>query len=107
VDSITRVEERMNGPFPLTCKLAHNYPNPFNPKTVISYTIGEIGQSPVQVDLSIYNVSGKKVMTLVSARQPAGSYTVEWDASDFSSGVYLCQLKAGDFSETRKLIYIK
>ena len=69
-----------------------NYPNPFNPVTTISYTVGAHHDVPVLVDLSIYNLLGQKVATLVSAKHPAGKYEVQWDASGFSSGVYFYQL---------------
>jgi hypothetical protein len=88
---------------PLTFTLFQNYPNPFNPKTAISY------QLPVSshVDLSIYNLLGQKVATLVSERQSAGAYKVEWDAGKLSSGVYLCRLHAGSHIQTKKMILIK
>jgi polyhydroxybutyrate depolymerase len=83
--------------------LFQNYPNPFNPKTVIRYVL------PVtcHLDLSIYNVLGQKVATLVNKKQPAGSYKVEWDASGFASGVYYYQLVAGDNALTRKMALIR
>jgi len=77
---------------PKEFKLSQNYPNPFNPKTVISY------QLPVNsaVELNIYNILGQKVATLVSEKQPAGSYKVEWDAGSFASGVYYYVIEASD-----------
>jgi hypothetical protein len=100
--------KNVNQSLPATFALLQNYPNPFNPKTVISYTIGT-GQLPVfsEVELSIYNLLGQKVAKLVSGKQPAGYYRVEWDASDFATGVYLYRLEAGTFSDTRKLILLK
>jgi hypothetical protein len=84
-------------------ELDQNYPNPFNPRTIINYEL------PITnyVELSIYNTNGKKVTTLVSARKSAGSYQVEWDASEFSSGLYYYQITAGDFQQTRKMLLIK
>jgi N-acetylneuraminic acid mutarotase len=88
--------------------LYQNYPNPFNPKTTINYTVGATGRSPVQVELSIYNVLGQKVCTLVSEKQKAGTYEVEWDATGFASGIYLYSLQTDKgFSQTRKLILLK
>jgi hypothetical protein len=71
--------------------LKQNYPNPFNPSTVISY------QLPVnsQVELSIYNLLGQKISTLVSEKQSAGIHKINWDASGLVSGVYLYRLEAG------------
>jgi hypothetical protein len=59
------------------------------------------------VNLNIYNVLGQKVAQLVSARQEAGYYQAEWDASGFSSGVYYYQIKAGEFQEVRKMILLR
>ena len=84
--------------------LEQNYPNPFNPRTAISYQLSAISQ----VKLSIYNLLGQHVATLVSARQPAGNYTVEWDATGFASGVYLYKLSTNQgFTQTRKLLLLK
>jgi hypothetical protein len=84
-----------------------NYPNPFNPRTVISWQIGATHMSRIQVDLSIYNLLGQKVATLVSKRLAAGYYQVEWDASDIASGIYYYHLKAGAFQDVSKMVYIK
>jgi hypothetical protein len=80
-----------------------NYPNPFNPVTVIGY------QLPVDsfIDLSIYNVLGQKVTTLVSETKPAGKYETIWDATDVAGGVYLYQIKAGNFRQVRKMILLR
>jgi hypothetical protein len=84
--------------------LAQNYPNPFNPNTTISYELPEVSA----VELSIYNLHGQKVATLVSERQRAGRYQVEWEAAAFAGGVYFCSLrsKAG-FVKTIKLVLVK
>ena len=64
--------------------------------------------SPLQVELSIYNLLGQKVPTLVDKKQPAGSYQVQWDASNFASGVYIYTLKAGtNYQQSKKLILLK
>ena len=96
--------DRFVSNIPKNVQLFQNYPNPFNPKTVISY------QLPVQteVELSIYNILGQKVASLVSEKQPAGRHTVEWDASGFASGVYFYRLNTeSGFIQTRKLIVLK
>ena len=88
--------------------LYQNRPNPFNPKTVISWQVGATSKSPVQVDLSIYNVLGQKVATLVSGKQKAGFYSVEWDATGMSSGIYYYTLQAGNrFVASKKMILIQ
>jgi hypothetical protein len=75
---------------------------------VISYQIESTGESPVHVDLSIYNVRGQKLITLVSARQSTGSYTADWDAADYPAGVYFCRLETSmGFAQSRKLILLR
>ena len=81
-----------------------NYPNPFNPTTTISYQLPAVSL----VDLSIYNVLGQKVTSLVSEKQQAGNYKVEWNAAGFSSGVYFYRMETGKgFVQSRKLILLK
>ena len=93
---------------PTDFQLFQNYPNPFNPVTTISYTVGAHHDVPVLVELSIFNLLGQKVATLVSAKQAAGKYEVQWDASGFSSGVYFYQLTTDQgFTETRKLVLLR
>jgi hypothetical protein len=86
-------------------ELFQNYPNPFNPTTVIRY------QLPVksEVKLELFDVLGRKLATLVSATQDAGSYTVSVSASalNLSSGVYLYRLTAGTFMDTKKMLFVK
>jgi hypothetical protein len=94
---------------PLKFALYQNYPNPFNPKTTIRYSVGANGHSPLQhVDLSIYNILGQKVATLVDKNQPAGSYQIELDASGFASGVYLFRLETDNgFEDIKKMVLLK
>lgn len=85
-----------------------NYPNPFNPVTAISYQLGVHDYAPVRVELNIYNLVGQKVASLVSERQAAGYYTVQWDASDQAGGVYIIRLDTGDgFVQSRKILLLK
>jgi hypothetical protein len=83
--------------------LAKNFPNPFNPKTIINYEL------PITnyVDLSIYNLLGQKVATLVSEKKNAGHHQVEWDASRFPSGIYYYRINAGEFQDVKKMILIR
>ncbi len=88
---------------PLSYSLSQNFPNPFNVTTAISYQLAAVSQ----VEMSIYNLLGQRVATLVSGRQQAGAHQVEWDGAEFSSGVYFCRLEAGDFIKVIKLALVK
>jgi len=94
-------------------KLFQNYPNPFNASTNIKYQlqtrlIASPLNTPQHVNLSIYNMLGQQVTTLVDKKQAAGNYTVQWDASNFSSGLYYYKLKTDNgFSQTKKLLLLK
>ncbi|MBK9098698.1 MAG: T9SS type A sorting domain-containing protein [bacterium] len=87
-------------------ELFQNFPNPFNPRTVISYQI------PVSSDvtLKVFDVLGNEIATLVDEYKPAGKYEVEFNSSgilDLASGIYFYQLKAGNFKNTKKMILLK
>ncbi len=79
------------------------YPNPFNPATTIDYSIAE----PCHVTLTVFNVTGQEVATLVDGEQKVGRYDVGFDAADLASGVYLYRLTAGDFSAVKKMTLVK
>jgi hypothetical protein len=83
--------------------LSQNYPNPFNPSTRINYTV------PYNsfVKIKVYDILGNEIATLVNEEKSAGSYEVEFNALNLSSGVYFFQLNAGDFVATKKLILMK
>jgi cytochrome c len=84
--------------------LTQNHPNPFNPATTIHYELPVAGN----VELSIYNVLGQRVATLVSQRQPAGRHAVQWQAADFPGGVYFYRLETGTgLFQTKKLVLLK
>ena len=85
---------------PTEFSLAQNYPNPFNPTTTISYGV----PSRTQVTLSVFNTLGQLVRVLVDGEQVAGYHEVTFDAFALASGVYLCRMQAGAFTETRKLV---
>jgi photosystem II stability/assembly factor-like uncharacterized protein len=90
-------------PFVNEFSLSQNYPNPFNPSTVISYQLPIIGF----VTLKVYDILGREVATLVNEEKPAGEYEVEFYGSELTSGIYFYQLKAGQYSETRKMVLMK
>jgi len=83
--------------------LHQNYPNPFNPTTEIAFALPEAAH----VTLEIYNVLGQRVATLVDGFREAGTYTVNWDASSKTSGIYLYRLQAGESVETKKMLLLK
>ncbi len=99
---ITAVEESGTH-IPETYALAQNYPNPFNPGTTIYYAIPE----RTLVQLSIYDVRGRKVADIVNLTQPAGNYKVDFNASNLPSGVYIYQLKTSSRSLSRKMVLSK
>jgi len=83
--------------------LAQNFPNPFNPSTLITYSI------PVSsnVVVKVYNVLGKLMTTLVNENKEAGSYTVNFDAAGLSNGIYFYKIQAGNFAKTMKMLLLK
>ena len=88
---------------PKTWALYQNYPNPFNPSTIISYQIPLMSF----VRLKLYDVLGREVMTLVNEKQNAGSHSVSFNAANLPSGVYFYRLQAGNYTATKKLVFIK
>jgi len=95
--------ERPEVELPMFTSLGQNYPNPFNVSTNISYSLAEAEN----VSLKVYDIAGRLVQTLVDEVQDAGSYTVTWDASEVSSGVYFYKLTAGDYTLTKKMNLLK
>ena len=92
--------------------LHQNYPNPFNPVTKIKFEIPAVGQrhsasGGFDVRLVIYDILGREVAVPVSKNMKAGSYTVDFDGSGLSSGVYIYRIEAGRFSDAKKMILIK
>ncbi len=88
---------------PTDFSLSQNYPNPFNPATKIDFKIAQASN----VRISIYNILGQRVTTLIDTYMNAGSYTVDFDASRLASGVYFYSLEAGDFKFNKKMMLLK
>ena len=91
-------------------RLEQNYPNPFNPSTTISFTIPsstEYYSVQQNVSLKVYDILGNEVATLVNENKPAGVYNVQFAMNNFPSGVYFYTLKAGSFTETKKMLLMK
>jgi polyhydroxybutyrate depolymerase len=100
--NVTSIETQVTSK-PNNFYLNQNYPNPFNPVTMINYQLPMTNE----VDLSIYNLLGQKVVTLVSEKQKAGYHQVEWNASGFASGIYYYSIKAGEFHDVKKMILLR
>ena len=83
--------------------LAQNYPNPFNPTTTINYSIKSAGE----VTLKIYDMLGTELASLVNESQEAGSYSVEFNAANLPSGMYVYRISTNNFVDTKKLILLK
>ena len=88
---------------PQETSLQQNYPNPFNPTTTIHYELSE----KTWVTLAIYDILGRKLITLFDKEQPAGYYSPQWVALNVPSGIYFYRLRAGTFSETKKMAILK
>ncbi len=102
VGGLTQVEETNSGA-PDSFRLYQNYPNPFNPSTTIKYSLRE----KTFVTLQVYDVAGRKIKTLVSKVQESGVHSVDFASSGLASGVYVYQLQAGGFVQTKKMILQK
>lgn len=105
IRTTTVITSVKSNPESLTKFVLHaNYPNPFNPSTVISYSIPNSGD----VSLNVYDILGREIQTLVSEFQNAGTYFVNFDASKLSSGIYFYNLQVGnDFVETKKMLLMR
>ncbi len=108
-DLITDIKSEQNN-IPGTFNLSQNYPNPFNPTTVIEYQIPNVKTQNLAsqlVQLKVYNLLGREVAILVNEAKQPGIYKVNFDASSLSSGIYLYELKTGNFTQIRKMILLK
>jgi len=106
--SATAVTESGDGALPHDSALGLNYPNPFNPETVIPFRVSANGS----VELTVYDLAGQKIRTLFSGKLAAGAYTARWDGrnqsgSAVASGVYLYRLEAPAFQKARRLTLLK
>jgi len=100
-DVVTSIEPETV--LPQSYSLKQNYPNPFNPSTKISFDVAKSGF----VSLKIYNLLGKEISTLVNENYNAGSHTVDFNASNLSSGVYFYTLEVNGYKETKQMLMIK
>ncbi len=104
VTAVTKNENQM----PSEYKLHQNYPNPFNPVTKIKFDLPFVGaRHVVPVQLMIYDFLGREIAILVNQQLNPGTYEVEWDGTDYPSGLYFYKLKANKFTVTKKMILLK
>ncbi|MDZ7261252.1 MAG: T9SS type A sorting domain-containing protein [candidate division KSB1 bacterium] len=101
VNTVSHVTE--NRQFPIEFSLSQNYPNPFNPSTSFEFSIS----SSQFVNLKVYDVLGREVVTLVNETKPAGIHQVTFNASHLPSGVYFYTLKAGTFHQTKRMVLLR
>ena len=87
--------------------LSQNYPNPFNPVTKIRFSLPHPSEGGEHVKLLIYDALGKLVQVLVNEQLQAGTYEVDWNASQYSSGVYFYSIKAGEFYAVKRMVLVK
>jgi hypothetical protein len=92
-----------NAELPTVYALDQNYPNPFNPSTEISFDLPSAGH----VELSVYNILGQKVVTLIDGQREAGRHVATFNADQYSSGVYFYRIAAADYSATKKMLLLK
>ena len=108
-DVVTSVAAPLSeAPLPQNFRLHQNFPNPFNPETTIRYDLA----GPAEVRLTVYDVLGRRVRTLVAKKQAAGEHSAVWDGRDdrgrqLASGVYVYRLEAGDFTKSAKMLLLK
>ncbi len=108
INLATDVDEEFAFDIPEDFELQQNYPNPFNPSTTIEYSVREAGH----VELSVYDLSGRKTATLVNEGKSAGLYAATWGGDDgfgnpVASGVYFYRIESGDYVESKKMVLVK
>ncbi len=101
-ETVTAIDETANTP-PKKYELYQNFPNPFNPATIIKYQLAEAAD----VTLKIFDILGREVKTLINKHQAAGNYKIEFNADGLASGMYIYRLKAGNYMGTKKMILLR
>ena len=102
-EMITAVDNSLAESQPRSFQLEQNFPNPFNPSTTIRFSVPH----PITVYLSVFNALGQEVQSLVNQQVAAGTYVIRWNPIGLTSGVYFYRLRAGAFTETRRMILLK
>ncbi len=101
-DSLVAIDDDPSG-LPATFELSQNYPNPFNARTAIKYNLAQTSD----VTIEVYNLLGRKIETLVNEKQAAGYHEVIWNAGNVSSGIYFYKIQTSEFTETKKMLFLK
>ena len=106
--SLPQLHTDLDNPLPVEFTLYHNYPNPFNPVTTLRYDLPE----DAMVKITIYDMMGRQISTLVSSQQTAGFKSIQWNAtndkgSPVSAGLYLYTIQVGEFMQTKKMVLLK
>jgi len=102
-DAISAVEHQPENEIPFKFSLSQNYPNPFNPTTTIQFGLPKAEN----VEIRIVNILGQEVATLVHQYLPAGWHSVQWNASGCASGVYICEMRVGNYEFSKKLLLLR
>ena len=102
ISTTTATRDEFKVPTPQN-RLDQNFPNPFNPTTTISFTTA----NKAFVSLTIFNILGERIVDLVSEELSPGPHGKKWDATRVPSGIYFCQLRVGNYTETKKLTVLK
>lgn len=102
-DLITSVHLNVDNQIPTKFRLCANYPNPFNPSTMIVFYLPR----NEYMTLKVYDITGREIETLLEGSVPAGEHRLQWTAENLASGVYLCRMESKDFSDVIKMIYQK
>jgi hypothetical protein len=102
-NAIQIASAKVNPVIPGTYSLGQNYPNPFNPVTIITYSL----PAEDQVTITVYNILGRRIKTLVNEKQKAGYYTIQYSGENTASGVYFYRLETQHYTETKKMLLLK
>ena len=99
----TSVRENKNSKLPLNPKVYQNYPDPFNPSTTITFFLAKSSQTKI----TVYDLLGQPIETLIDDDRPPGNYQVQFNGTHYSAGVYFYRFQAETYSETKKLVLLK
>ena len=100
--STTSVADGTPG-LPTEIRLAQNYPNPFNPSTTIQFEL----ERATSVKLTVHDINGRQIATLIDGHQPVGIHKTVWEAGNLAGGTYFAKLQAGTFQQTRRMVLVK